>query len=659
MKKRQDVELERGQVSAQLWRKKRASRSVPPTARRFPIGAEIVANEVRFRVWAPRSRHVAVELSNEVAAQPARVVELESEGNGYFSRGVPRAESFYKFRLERGSFPDPASRFQPQGPHGPSQIIDPSRYQWKDQQWKGVKTRGQVIYEMHIGTLTVEGNWAAASNQLEKLAELGITTLEVMPVAEFQGRFGWGYDGVNLFAPTRLYGQPDDFRAFVNQAHMLGLGVILDVVYNHLGPDGNYLREFSEDYFTDRYDNEWGDALNFDGDSSGPVRELFVSNARYWIEEFHLDGLRLDATQQVFDSSSDHILSAVTRAVRQAGGNRATFVVAENEPQDVRLMRSAEQGGFAMDAIWNDDFHHTAMVALTGRSEAYYSDYKGTPQEFISAAKRGFLFQGQWYNWQSKPRGTPTLGFHPAQFVTFLQNHDQIANSLFGQRLHQIGDPGRGKALTALLLLGPGTPMLFQGQEFNASKPFVFFCDAKSELSEMVIEGRRKFLSQFPSIAESASVIANPLEGKTFLRCKLDADDRKKNPEIYRLHFDLLRLRREDRVFSRVQAQSFDGAVLASEAFLLRFFGENDDDRLLLVNLGTDLALGSAPEPLLAPVAGKAWRLLWSSEDPRYGGSGTPPVCLDESWHVPGRAAIVLVPGPKKEVVHGKAGSTD
>lgn len=612
----------------------------------MPVGAEVVDGGVNFRVWAPRSRKVAVQFySAPASGKKAAVVELNAESDGYFSEFVAEAKPgmLYKFKLDSGVFPDPVSRFQPEGPHGPSQISDPSSFHWTDSTWRGVPREGQVIYEIHVGTFTREGSWPAAMEQLPELAKLGITVLEIMPVADFPGRFGWGYDGVNLFAPTRLYGSPDDFRAFVDRAHNLGLGVILDVVYNHIGPDGNYLKEFSPDYFTDRYGNEWGEALNFDSPHSGPVREFFIANAGYWIDEFHLDGLRLDATQQIFDNSDEHILSAIARRVREAAHGRSTYVVAENEEQHTRLVRRREEGGYGLDALWNDDFHHSAIVAVTGHSEAYYSDHRGSPQELISAVKRGYLFQGQWYSWQKKRRGSTTDGLHPANFVTFIQNHDQIANSLRGYRLHQLANPARLRAMTALLLLGPNTPMLFQGQEFAASSPFLYFADHNPELAKQVAVGRRKFLGQFPSIAQSESTpyLANPESEDTFMRCKLDLSERERHADYYALHRDLLKMRREDPVFRTVRPGGVDGAVLGPEAFVLRFFAADGDDRLLLVNLGPDLQLGTMPEPLLAPVKGGAWKILWSSEDPRYGGRGTPPLG-QEGWRLPGHAALVL-----------------
>jgi maltooligosyltrehalose trehalohydrolase len=465
--------------------------------RRLPIGAELLpANGVDFRVWAPRCKKVEVvfETSRGVTGD---ALELRRDAQGYFSELAQhgRAGMLYRFRLDGGEtlLPDPASRFQPDGPHGPSMIVDPGQYRWNDQGWPGVRLPGQVIYELHIGTFTRDGTWRSAMEELEELARIGITVIEVMPVNEFPGRFGWGYDGVDLFAPTRLYGAPDDFRGFVDRAHSLGLGVILDVVYNHIGPDGNFLKSFSEDYFTDRHKTDWGDALNYDGKNSEPVREFFITNAGYWIDEYHLDGLRLDATDNIYDSSDKHVLAEISERVRQAAGARSTIVAAENEAQHVNLVRPIAEGGYGLDGLWNDDFHHTARVALTGKREAYYTDYGGSPQELISAAKWGYLYQGQWYKWQGKRRGTPSRGLRPWTFIQYLENHDQISNFGFGERIHMYSNPGSYRTLTALLLLAPGTPLLFQGQEFGASSPFTFFADHNPELAKLVRTGRLKF----------------------------------------------------------------------------------------------------------------------------------------------------------------------
>ena len=617
--------------------------------RRLPIGAEVTPDGTHFRVWAPSRRQVTVVFED------GGETELASESGGYFAGLIPGVEAGrrYRLRLDRDKdlYPDPASRAQPEGPHGPSEVVDPAKFRWSDSDWKGVSPQGQVVYEMHIGSFTPEGTWRAAAEQLPELAEIGITVLEIMPVNEFAGRFGWGYDGVDLFAPTRLYGAPDDVRRFVDRAHSLGVGVILDVVYNHFGPDGCYVQQFSEDYFSKRHKTDWGRAINFDGDNSGPVREFFLANAAYWIAEFHLDGLRLDATQDINDDSADHILAAIGRVVRAAAPDKDVFLVAENEPQKTKLVRPAEKGGYGLDALWNDDFHHSALVALTGRSEAYYSDHRGAAQEFVSAAKYGYLFQGQRYSWQKARRGSPGLDLGPANFIHFIENHDQVANSARGARLSHLTSPGRLRAMTTWLLLGPQTPMLFQGQEYSATTVFRYFADHKSEIAQMVCDGRKEFLSQFPSLGEAAmgECFAVPHDPATFESSKLDLTERTKNAWAYSLHRDLLRLRREDPLVSGRSRRGFDGAVLTEQAWVLRYFGDNGDDRLIVVNMARDLHFNPTPEPLLAPPEGRLWRTVWSSENPTYGGRGDYPLDTENNWQFPGEAAALLEPYAARE----------
>jgi maltooligosyltrehalose trehalohydrolase len=618
------------------------------TPRRLPVGAELVSGGgVHFRVWAPRARRLEVLLEAGPGA-PYRIA-LGPDDNGYFAGIAASAASgtCYRYRLDDAerAFPDPASRFQPDGPHGPSQVVDPTAFEWSDTAWPGLVLSGQVFYELHVGTFTPEGTWGAAARQLPALAELGVTAIEVMPVAEFPGHFGWGYDGVDLFAPTRLYGEPDDFRRFVDRAHGAGLGVLLDVVYNHFGPDGCYLREFSSAWFSERHRSEWGDAINFDGADAAPVREFVVANAGYWIDEFHLDGLRLDATQSIHDASPEHILVAIARGARQAAAGRAILIVAENEPQQTRLVRAVTAGGYGLDALWNDDFHHAASVAVTGRREAYYSDYRGTPGELVAATRRGYLYQGQRSTWQRKRRGTSTAGLPPARLVNYLQNHDQVANSADGRRLHAVTSPGRWRAITAVLLLGPSTPLIFQGQEFAASAPFLYFADHEGELVGAVREGRARFLSQFRTMAASLlPPLADPDDPKTFERCKLDPEERTTHAEALALHRDLLALRRDDPTIAVQPA--VDGAVLAEAAFVLRWTGDVQSDRLLLVNLGPEHLLDVLSEPLLAPPAAMAWTVRWSSEDPRYGGPGVAPIDGDAGWRLPAEAAVLLAAGP-------------
>ena len=613
-------------------------------SRRVPVGAEVRRDGVHFRVWAPGRQSV------EVVGPQGRRVPLCLEAGGYFSGASDQFSdgSRYAFSLDGGdAVPDPASRFQPEGPAGWSEIVDPGRFEWSDADWGGVVATGQVIYELHVGTFTPEGTLDAAARHLVYLRDLGITVVELMPVADFPGRFGWGYDGVALWAPSRLYGRPDDLRRFVDTAHRLRLGVILDVVYNHLGPDGNYLSDFSPDYFTDHYKNDWGRAINFE--SAPPAREFFVQNAAYWIDEFHFDGLRLDATQDIKDASPEHVIATMVRAARGAGARKPILVVAENEPQETRIVRPAAQQGYDADALWNDDAHHTAAVALTRRREAYYRDYQGSPQELISSARWGYLYQGQWYDWQDQRRGTPALDLLPNAFVNYLENHDQVANSPFGRRMHQLSAPGQYRAMTAWLLLGPSTPMLFQGQEFASSRPFLYFADHQGDLGESVRKGRVEFLAQFPSLTDHSVVSSLPAPGDehTFDACKLDFAERQTHRPAYALHADLLRLRRSDAVLSQAGCYRPEGAVMGPGAFLLRYLDRERGDRLLVVNLDCDLDFTPAREPLIAPPYGQKWRLVWSSESPEYGGQGTPPLDDEKPWLVPGGCALFFVPEPR------------
>ena len=620
--------------------------------RRYPIGAELIGpNETHFRIWAPKAQHVELVLEESAAKNAKRTFHpLDPEQDGYFSGAANvGAGACYRFRVNRAEHfhPDPASRFQPDGPHGPSCVEDPTTFQWTDSHWPGVKLKGQIIYEMHVGTFTREGTWRAAAGKLAELARIGITLIEMMPIADFPGKFGWGYDGVDLFAPTHLYGTPDDLRAFVNRAHSLGLGVILDVVYNHFGPDGNYLGVYSNDYLIREKENDWGDSINFDGPNSGPVREFFITNGRYWIEEFHFDGFRFDALHAIRDQSDEYIVGAVGRAARKAAGSRSIILIAENDLQEPKMVRPRSEGGDDLDGMWNDDFHHSAVVALTGRREAYYADYLGVPQEFISAAKYGFLYQGQALSWRKALRGSATFGIAPEVFICFIENHDQIANTGLGERLRFQTSPGRYRAMTALLLLGPWTPLLFQGEEFGASSPFMFFADVgDASVRDAMRKGRAEWLAPFLSLTndEAWTSLPAPDDPQVFARCKLNFSEREKNRAIYDLHVDLLKLRREDSRFRQQISGGVDGALLGPASFVLRYFAEENDDRLLMVNFGKNQVLKPAPEPLLAPPLGGRWETLWTSESPRYGGAGSSPVATQEQWVVPAESAVVLRP---------------
>ena len=621
--------------------------------RRYSIGAELIGeNHTHFRIWAPKAQQIDVVLEN---AARASFFPLTAESGGFFSGATKAgAGTRYRFRVNGAehSYPDPASRFQPDGPHGPSCVVNPGKFRWSDANWPGLRLKGQIFYEMHIGTFTKEGTWLAAAEHLPELARIGITVIEMMPVAEFPGRFGWGYDGVDLFAPSHLYGTPDDLRTFIDRAHSLGLGVILDVVYNHFGPDGNYLGIFSDDYLLRGKGHEWGDVINFDGPNSGPVREFFITNGRYWIEEFHFDGFRFDATHAIHDRSEESIIAAVGRAARAAAGPRSIILVAENDLQETRVIRPQEEGGDGLDGMWNDDFHHSAIVALTGQNVGYFSDYSGEPQELVSAAKHGFLYQGQALSWRKVLRGTPTFGIPAPKFVCFIENHDQIANTGSGDRLRGQTSSGRYRAITALLLLGPWTPLLFQGQEFGASSPFLFFADVgDAAVRDSIRKGRAELLAPFLSLSgkEALKSLVAPDDPEAFLRCKLDFSEREKNREIYDLHVDLLKLRREDSRFRLQGGSAIDGAVLGPTSLVLRYFSERKDDRLLLINLGERQLLDPASEPLLAPQPSCRWETLWTSDSPRYGGADGVVATTVDQWLLPAESAVALRLAPEND----------
>lgn len=631
---------------------------MPP---RLPIGTELdpAGRGVQVRVWAPTHAEVAF-----VVEEPARrEVVLARQDAGYHAGFVEGVAAGARYRFRLGGDPqlhaDPASRFQPAGAFGPSQVIDPAAFAWAahEASWRGIPRHRHVIYELHVGTFTPEGTWAAALTSLPYLAELGITTIEMMPIAEFAGAHNWGYDGVHLFAPSHRYGAPDDLRRFVERAHALGLAVILDVVYNHFGPAGNPLFAWSPYYRGARH-TEWGDGIWFDGPHSAAVRELFVANAGYWIDEYHFDGLRLDATQAIVDDSpaqgGEHVLAEIARRARAAGRGRHVFLVGENEPQRVELLAPP----FELDALWNDDYHHAAHVALTGVANGYLAEYEGTPEELVAAVRHGFLYQGQLYPWHHDPRGSSTRGLARDRFVVFLENHDQVANLGFGERLVQRTDPASLRALTALTLLTPALPLIFQGQEHASSRPWQFFVDHDDPLREAVRSGRMGFLAQFahlgtPEAQAALAVLADPGDEATFLACVLDPAARTLDHPVTRLYRDLLRLRRDDPAFTDARPGALDAAVIAERAFVVRYFQDDPaGDRLLIINLGRTLERRALAEPLIAPPAGTGWTTLWSSEHPQYGGHGTPRVFDRARIAIPGRAAVALAPDPGASLLH-------
>ncbi|UJW84731.1 alpha-amylase family glycosyl hydrolase [Devosia sp. SL43] len=609
------------------------------------IGATPTGDGTQFSLWALGHRSASVDIEGIGS------FALDPMGDGYFATHVPAIGpgARYWFQLDNGPrLPDLASRCQPDGNDGPSMVVG-ADFAWTDGEWAGVDRRDQVLYELHIGTFTQDGTWLAAASMLEGLRDLGVTVLQVMPVGTFKGRFGWGYDTTLPYAPFAPYGSPNDMRTFVDRAHALGIGVILDVVYNHVGI-GDCYHAYSEHYFTTRYENEWGASFNYDGEGSPAVREFIVGNAVYWIEDFHLDGLRTDAVQAMFDASDEHILTTITKAVRQAGGSRQIYMVVENQPQEWRMIAPPQAGGHGVDAMYSDDFQHAVRVAVTGHNDYYYRDYLGTPQELVSALKYGFLYQGQRSDMRDKAYGTYNLATPPEHFVHFLENHDQVANSARGFRLSTLASPARLRAITALLLLGPQTPCLFQGQEFGATNPFLYFLGLEGEEALSVAEGRGQSVGHFPSVGDKAmqARLADPADPATFRTSKLDWSEGKRHSGIVALHRDLLALRHGEPTFSQGSERRIDGAVIGDAALLIRYITPDPDGhRLLLVNLGRDLHIGVLAEPLLAPCDGHRWTMAWSSEHPDYDGAGRRPADMEQFWILPGDCALLFRSEPR------------
>ncbi len=545
---------------------------------------------MHFAVWAPAAASVDVELVGD--ASPVPLVRDEA---GVWSATVTRARpgSRYFFRLnDEFTRPDPYSRFQPEGVHGPSEVVDPDAFAWHDADWRGLHPQGLVIYQLHVGTFTPEGTLDAVRGQLQRLKALGVSAIQLLPLAEFPGERNWGYDGVDLFAVAHAYGGPTPLKRLVDDAHALGLGIILDVVYNHFGPDGNYLRDFSPEYFTAHYHTPWGDAVNFDGTNSAWVRQLMVHNARAWVSEYHADGLRLDATHAIFDASPRHILAEITKAARAAAGpDKSVVLIAETGENDVRYMRSVEDGGFGFDVVYADDFHHAMRRYLAGDHEGYYADFEGTLDEVARCINQGWLYEGQPTpsSKRERLRGTPARHQPASQFLYVLQNHDQVGNRAFGERLdHQVGID-RFAAASALLLFLPYTPMLFMGQEFAATSPFQYFTDHNPELGKLVTEGRRREFQAFSAFADPAvrERIPDPQADATFQASKVHLVEAELEPgaELARWYTSLLHLRHTDAVLVDQSRERVAARALSADVLAVRRWSANEE-RLLLVNFG-------------------------------------------------------------------------
>jgi len=518
----------------------------------MPFGAQ--ANEdgtTRFRLWASGAAQIDLDLEGPQGR--ARLAMRALDGGWHELSTAAPAGTRYRFVLpDNLAVPDPASRRNPLDVHGPSEVVDPLAYDWRDDGWRGRPWEEAVVYELHVGTFTPAGTFAAARRRLPDLVELGVTALELMPVAEFPGRRNWGYDGVLPYAPDASYGTPDDLKALVDQAHELGLMVLLDVVYNHFGPEGNYLHAYCPQFFNPAHHTPWGAAINFDGEASRAVRDFFVHNALYWVEEFHFDGLRLDAIHAIRDDSDPDIVCEIARALADGPGReRHVHLVLENDHNESRYLERRPDGSPAYaTAQWNDDIHHALHVLVAHESDGYYADYADAPTERLGRAlAEGFVYQGERSAFRGgTPRGAPSAHLPGTAFVAFLQTHDQVGNRAFGERLDAIGDPDLVRTALACVLLAPHVPMLFMGEEYAASTPFLFFCDFGPELAEAVSRGRREEFAHFAAFGDPAARarIPDPGHPATFERSKLDWGEREAPAQRTRLALvrELLALRR-------------------------------------------------------------------------------------------------------------------
>ncbi len=597
--------------------------ALPRPIQRLPQGAEADEFGVHYRVWAPVCQQLSVEVSDP-AGTPLRTVPLGRSDRGFFD-GVDAEGSpgdLYKFRLDGAqSFPDPASRFQPQGVHGPSMVVDPDTYEWNDALWQRPPFRDLVIYELHLGTWTPAGSFRSAIEKLPHLRELGVTAIEIMPVADFAGDRGWGYDGVCLYAPARCYGEPDDLRALVDAAHALGLAVILDVVYNHFGPAGNYLGCYIGEYLDENAKTPWGGAIRYGHPEFVPLRELVIANPGYWMREFHIDGFRLDATHAIVDESPRHILKEITARIHAQGG----YAIAEDPRNEARLLLAQSEGGYGFDGVWADDFHHTVRVANTHEQEAYLADFHGSLPELADTLRHGWHYRGQVSPAQGTARGTECRHAAPQGFVHCIANHDQTGNQAFGEQLASRISPAAFRASTALLCLSPYTPMLWMGQEWAASTPFLFFTEHDEELGKLITAGRREEFKEFKAFQnpETLARIPDPQSASTFESSKLRWEELQQtaNAQMLALTKACLALRAAEPAFRPVSRDRWLLEELALGACAIRFTAEGGDWLVIWDLVGGHRGSLRDERVLQAP-QGAAWSLVLSTNEARFGGDG-------------------------------------
>jgi maltooligosyltrehalose trehalohydrolase len=597
------------------------------------VGAQVGAWGVIYRVWSPDARTVVVRIDR---GSTSRSLPLIPESDGYWSvtdiNGAPG--DLYRFQLDEGTpRPDIASRFQPRGIDGPSECVDPTAFEWRCASWRRPGWHGQSTYELHVGTLTPSGTFRSAIPLLAEIRDLGAEAIEIMPLADFAGNRNWGYDGVSLFAPARCYGRPDDLRALIDAAHGHGMAVILDVVYNHVGPQGGYMEEYSSDYFHANKSTPWGRSFNLDGPRSHPVRDMLLYNGLYWFDEFRVDGLRLDATHAIVDSSPSHFIRDIAELAHQRGG----FVVAEDERNTVAIFGSTE-GTEGVDAIWADDFHHAVRVALTGTQRTYFAGYDGTPSEIAETIRDGWTYHGQAFRpWNGAPRGEPG-DFLPAQsFIYCIENHDQIGNRAFGERLEQLVDRAKFRAASMLLCLNPHPPLIFMGQEWAASTPFLFFSNHGGDIGRSVSSGRLREFGE----AESGNAVGppDPENPTSFERSKLDWGERAEGQHAATLRIYKACLVERGLLKRRGALRKGSWTVHSRGPLVAVLYRRPGMERMLLVNLGDRSLFPESLPELLEADGGAPWRVIIDSEGTEYGGCAAPGA---GKWTLHGPGALWL-----------------
>jgi len=596
-----------------------------------------------FRVWATAPQQLRLHVT-----QGSRTTEhcLTRTDGGIWELTLPEvgAGARYAYSLDGGDpRPDPFSRFQPEGVHAWSEVIDPFKFMWSDREWTGLDPAKVVIYELHVGTFAGNGTYGDVAARLDHLRDLGVTAIELMPLADFPGRRNWGYDGVTPFAPSRAYGRPDDLRGLVDRAHALGLGVIIDVVYNHLGPEGAYLPQFSPEFLTKKHETPWGAAVNLDDTGCEHVRRLLIDNALHWIHEYHADGLRLDATHALIDTSRQPFVAELTRTVHEARSPRP-LVFAEDHRNLAEMVLNADRGGWDIDGVWADDLHHVVRSAVAGDNHGYYQDYTGSADELADTMRRGWLFVGQHSRHEEAPRGTDPSDVEMRRAVICVQNHDQIGNRALGDRLNHTVDPASWRAVVTLLLVAPMTPLLFMGQEWAASTPFLFFTDFEPDLGKKVVEGRRREFRDFPEFAtvEAAERIPDPQADATFeaSRLKWDEVHEGEHAASLALHRTLLDLRAAHPALQASDERSCDAHALDDQTIVIRR-EHGGTCMLACVRLrdGGPVTIGSALD---------GWDVLFTTEDPRFAADPKPPrIDLARGAIEFARAGAVLLRGKK------------